>query len=115
MTTGSYIIKLDKLKKEMYMQINGSFSPEKVDEFIKDYDRNVNSIKASEYNLRLDCKDLSLVSPELVPLLENCYAMYKETGFQKVIFEIPNSVILKMQLSRLSRKAGLTNAEFVQN
>ncbi|MGG0658436.1 hypothetical protein [Rummeliibacillus pycnus] len=114
MTNGTYIIKLDKLKKEMYMQINGTFSPEKVDQFVKDYDRNVNSIKPSEYNLRLDCKDLHLVSPELVPLLENCYEMYKKTGFQKVIFEIPNSVVLKMQVSRLARKIGLTNAEFVQ-
>lgn len=114
MTSGSYAINLDKAKKEIGLKINGSFTPDKVDQFIKDYNSNVNSINASEYILKLDVKDLELVSPEMVPLLEDCYALYRDSKFKKVVFEISNNIIVKMQLSRLARKVGLTNTEFVQ-
>ncbi|ETT85350.1 hypothetical protein BK130_16555 [Viridibacillus sp. FSL H8-0123] len=79
-----------------------------------DYNRNVASINCSNYILRLDCKDLAVVTPELVPALEDCYNLYKQSEFKKVVFEINNSVVVKKQLSRNTCKVGLNKAEFVQ-
>ncbi|MGE7922620.1 hypothetical protein ACQKND_05490 [Viridibacillus arvi] len=114
METGSYKMSVNNLKKELDMQIVGNFTPEQADRFIKDYNRTVASINCSDYILRLDCKDLAVVTPELVPALEDCYNLYKQSEFNKVIFEINNSVVVKMQLSRITRKVGLNKAEFVQ-
>lgn len=113
MDKGSYKISVNNIKKELEMQIVGNFTPEQADRFIKDYNRNVSSINCSDFILRLDCKDLSVVTPELVPALEDCYNLYKQSGFKKVVFEVNNSVVVKMQLSRITRKVGLNNAEFI--
>lgn len=114
MDTGSYTINVNNIKKEFYVEVNGTLSNKQVDQFVSDYNRKVNAISASDFILRLDAKELNLVSPELVPQLEACYELYKQSGFKKTIFEIPNNVIIKMQLNRIARKVGLENTEFVQ-
>lgn len=45
--------------------------------------------------------------------LTGVMGLYKSTGFNKVIFQIKDSSVLKMQLSRIARTAGLTNATVV--
>ncbi|MBP1915118.1 hypothetical protein [Lederbergia galactosidilytica] len=100
-------------KKEMNIEIVGNFTPEQAQQFIQDYNNNVNSIHASDFNLVLDCRDLNVVTKELIPALQDCYKLYQSTGFNKVIFEIGTSSIVKMQLNRIAREVGLTNVEFV--
>lgn len=112
--TAFYTIQVNKVKKEVEMEVSGTFTPEKAEVFIKDYTEKVNTIDAADFILRLDCRSLDVVTQQQIPELENCYALYRESGFKKVIFEIHNNSIVKMQLSRLARKSGLTNAEVVE-
>lgn len=114
MKQGSYTMNINQAKKELQIVIVGNFTPEQAQQFVADYNKKVNSIPASEFTLRLDCTDLGVVTPELIPSLEYCYDMYKQSGFKKIIFEIANSTIVKMQLNRIARKVGLANAEFVE-
>lgn len=74
----------------------------------------VSQIKADEFTLKFDCRDLEVVTQEMVPSLMNCLQMYKETGFKKVEVGIKKSPVIKMQLSRLGRNAGLTNLEVAE-
>lgn len=110
---GSYKMKVNKVKQEFNIAIIGSFTPEQAELFMKEYSSNVRSIKATDYTLRLDCTDLTVVTPDLVPALEACYTLYDSSKFNKVIFEIKNNTIVKMQLNRIARKVGLT-AEVVE-
>jgi len=112
---GMYTLNINSVKKEVNLEVKGTFTPEKAKGFIDDYNRRVGVIKASDFVLRLDCRDLDLVTQEMVPELESCYRLYKESGFQRVIFEIKKSPVLKMQLSRLVRNAGLTNVEVIED
>ena len=96
------------------MKVSGSFTPADVQNFVKDYQAKVASIDAATYNLDVDCTTMDILKPEMVPSLENSYKMYKESGFNKVIFTINKSAILKMQLNRIARNTGLTNAEVVE-
>lgn len=113
MASGSYSMNVNRGNKEMNIEIVGNFTPEQAQQFINDYNSNVNSINASEFNLVLDCKELNIVTQELIPALQECYKLYKSSGFHKVIFEIGNAPIVKMQLNRIAREVGLTNVEFV--
>ncbi|RPJ95243.1 hypothetical protein CW357_11560 [Rummeliibacillus sp. TYF005] len=110
---GTYTMSLNQLKKEMNIKIIGNFTPEQAKRFMDDYNKNVNSINAADFNLVLDCLELAIVTPELVPALEDCYKLYKSSNFNKVIFEISNKPIVKMQLNRIAKKVGLDNAEIV--
>lgn len=106
---GSYKMSVNPSKKEMQLEIEGNFTPEQATKFIKDYQTKTNAIKANEYVLRLDCRTMNVVTPELVPALEECCKLYKSTSFKDVVFEIgqQNSAVVKMQLARITRTAGL--------
>ncbi|PLR76208.1 hypothetical protein CU633_16890 [Bacillus sp. V3-13] len=114
MSNGKYSMKVNQGAQTMELMVGGTFTPADVDSFIKDYQRNVASIDAKSFSLELDCTTMNLVTPEMVPLLESCYKLYKESGFKQVIFKIKQSTILKMQLSRLARNTGLQNAQVVE-
>ena len=111
--SGVYEITVNNLKKEVQILVEGSMMPTQAEEFIAEYKKTVGPLEAKNLILRLDCRDLKLVTPELEPSLSFCYDMYKSSGFKQVIFEIIEAPYLKMQLGRLARKAKLTNAEVV--
>lgn len=90
------------------------WTPQQVDEFVKDYQRKVSSIDAKLFDLKVDCTDMDIITQDMIPRLENSFREYKETGFKKVIFTIKKNPIIKMQLNRVARNTGLTNAEVVE-
>ena len=108
--TGAYEIKVATLKKEVQILLEGNFTEQQAGEFIADYNAIVEKITAKDFVLRIDCRDLKLVTAELQPSLEACYLLYKSSGFQSVIFEIDTNPVLKMQLARIARKVGLDTA-----
>lgn len=112
--TGSFSITVNRFKKTVDMVIRGSFTPEKTQEFVAVYQKKVASVNASDYTLRLDCLDLNVVTPAMIPDLENCYRLYDSSGFKKVLFEIKKNPVIKMQLRRIARTTGLANAEIVE-
>jgi hypothetical protein len=107
-------VTVNRIKKTIEVVVKGKMTPEKHQEFVADYQKKVASVTAKEFTLKVDCTDMQLVHKEMVPALESVYGMYKESGFNKVVFEIKENTILKMQLGRLARGTGLTNAEVVE-
>lgn len=112
--TGSYEMQLNKGTKEVMVLLEGNFTEQQAGEFITEYSNIVKVINPSDYVLRIDCKDMRVVTKELVPSLEACYGLYKQSGFKNVIFEIVKSPIVKMQLARIARKVSLTDYEIVE-
>jgi hypothetical protein len=111
--TKKYSMTVNTEEKTIDMKVTGTFDHEDVQNFVNDYQTTVNSIIATEYTLEVDCTNMDLLSQEMVPALENSFKMYHESGFKKVNFNIKNIVVLKMQLNRIARDSGLTNAEVV--
>ena len=111
---GYYSIKVNTIGKVVDMVVSGTFTPEKAQQFINDYQNRIGAITAENFTLKFDCTDLDVVTQDMIPDLEQCYQLYKSSGFKKVIFEIKKNPIIKMQLSRIARKVGLSNAEVVE-
>ncbi len=107
MVKGDYSMSVDSIKKEMKIKVVGNFTPQQAEQFINDYNKHIASINAALYVLRLDCTDINVVTPELIPALEACYQLYKISGFKEIICEVRNAAVIKMQLYRISRKVGL--------
>jgi hypothetical protein len=112
--TGSFAMKVNQAEKTIDMIVSGSFTPEQAQEFIKEYQQTLSAIKPEEFVLQFDCRDLNVVSQEMIPNLEACLAMYRDSGFNKVLVEIQNKPIIKLQLNRLARNVGLTNFEIAE-
>ncbi|WML42646.1 hypothetical protein [Neobacillus sp. PS3-40] len=111
---GYYSIKVNPSTKTIDMVVSGTFTPEKALQFVNDYQSKVGTIKAGEFILKCDCRELDVVTQDMIPDLENCYRLYQSSGFNKVVIEIKKSPVIKMQLSRIGRNTGLTNLEFVE-
>ncbi|WP_054941390.1 hypothetical protein [Paenibacillus ihuae] len=108
---GKFILKTDSVNKIINVELEGTFSNEDGLKSIQAYQQTVNPITPSEYSLQIDCRKLNVTAPDVVPLLEGCFIMFKADGFEQVSLTLENNPILKMQLARLGRKAGLENLE----
>ncbi|MNP80855.1 hypothetical protein D3C76_1790610 [compost metagenome] len=68
----------------------------------------------AKYDIVLDCTGLNVSTSDVLPMLEQCYLLYQQSGFKKVVFTITKSPILKMQLSRVARSTNLENYEIIE-
>ncbi|MUK88250.1 hypothetical protein GMD78_07580 [Ornithinibacillus sp. L9] len=108
---GSYDIKVNSVAKSIDMVIKGTFTPEQVEAFVKDYTSKVQSVQAADYTLNVDSTDMDVLTQEMVPSMENSIKMYQQSGFDKMVIKIKENAILKMQLNRILRNANFANAE----
>lgn len=112
-STGSYNITLNTTEKKVFLFVSGKAAPEAVQGFFTEYQQTISKIQPAEYELVVDCKEMQVETPEMQEKLSAAFELYKETGFKQVTFEV-SSAIIKMQLNRIARKVGLTNANVVE-
>ena len=112
--TGGYSINVNKATKVIEISVIGSFTPEQAKAFHTDYQAKVGSIVAADFTLKVDCTDMNIITQEMLPKLEISFNMYKESGFKEIQFIIKQSATIKMQLNRVARNTGLTNAVIVE-
>lgn len=98
---------LDKSNKELKVKAWGMYGIEDANSFVKDFIKTTFSIKASEFILCFDAAELKVFTGEVVPVMEKCFEIYKDFGFKKVLMEAGSNAILKMQLKRVGKNAGL--------
>jgi hypothetical protein len=109
--TSSYSINVNRVRKTIDMVIVGTFTPQQVQEFVKEYTTKVKSINAKDYTLNVDSTDMDVLRQDMVPSMENSIRMYQQSGFDKMIITIKKNAILKLQLNRILKNVGFTNAE----
>ncbi|ASS68537.1 MULTISPECIES: hypothetical protein [unclassified Paenibacillus] len=111
---GSFNIDLDRTNKVFNAQVEGTFSPEDGMNSVEAYKATIATIDTSEYEIRIDCTLLNVSAPSSLPILEGCFALYKEDGFKKVSLLLAKNPVLKMQLGRVARGVGLENCEITE-
>jgi len=112
---GGYFIDVKPATKTIEMKVEGTFTPQQAEQFHKDYEKQTTSVAANEYTLNVDCKTMKVIDQSMTPALTHSFELYKSTGFKKVCFLIEKKGILKMQLDRIARTAGLTNYEIIES
>jgi len=108
-----HIIKLDTTKKNLSVKLIGKFGNDDVGSFVQAFTNTVKLIKPAECTLTFDAKELQVSQQEMLPMLENCFGLYKSIGFKKIYMNMGDNVVLKMQVNRIARKSGLTNCEVI--
>ena len=112
-TTG-YTINVISALKVIDISVKGSFTPEIAQAFQTEYQKKVGSISANDFTLKVDSTDMNIITQEMLPKLEHSFNMYKNSGFKQIQFVIKPSSTIKMQVNRLARNTGLTNAIVVE-
>ncbi|KAA8998768.1 hypothetical protein F4V43_16185 [Paenibacillus spiritus] len=108
---GTFNLNTDKNASTLNVKVGGTFSTEDAELFIADYNRAIGAFDPKQYEIILDCTELNVSSPDVLPMLEQCFILYKNSGFKNVVFTIKRNPILKMQLSRVARTTQLQHYE----
>ncbi|WP_379131254.1 hypothetical protein [Paenibacillus sp. sgz500958] len=111
---GNFSFAPNAADRKFNVMVEGSMSQEDAGRFIQQYNEHVSKFDATQYEIVLDCTGLNVSSPDVLPMLEACYVMYKESGFKKVVFTIAKNPVLKMQLGRVARSTKLENYEILE-
>lgn len=110
---GSYTITVDTKEKKVFLFVSGKAEPEAVQGFFNDYSQTVSNINPSGYELVVDCKEMQVETPDMLEKLGASFSLYNETGFKQITFEV-SSAVVKMQINRIARNVGLTNAQVIE-
>lgn len=108
---GTFNLRTDKAAQSLQVSVGGTFSNDDAGRFINEYNSTIATFDPKQYEIVLDCTGLNVSSPDVLPMLEQCFILYKDSGFKKVIFTIKSNPILKMQLARVARSTKLENYE----
>ncbi|UOQ84809.1 hypothetical protein [Gracilibacillus salinarum] len=111
---GGYVIDVQPVKKKVYMNVAGTFTPEKAEQFQYDYQQKIGSISTIEYLLEIECIDLDIVNDNMLPRLTHSFKMYKASEFKKIEFLISDNFEIRQQLERVAEKADLANYEIIE-
>lgn len=99
--------------KTLKIKVEGLMSVTDANNFIAQYKKNLSIINPSHYTLEFDCTDLAVSTKESVEKLENCFKLYKQSNFSKVIFKTGGNSILKIQLNRIAKNTGLASYQII--
>lgn len=114
MSQKPFSIETDVANRKMNMMVSGTFTAQDYTDFVKDYADKTSKINTTEYILEVDCRSMDLLGTGEVEKLTGSFTRYKESGFSKVIFIVSKEQsIIKMQLGRVARNAGLHNNEVI--
>ncbi|HWJ77647.1 MAG TPA: hypothetical protein VNR61_06190 [Niallia sp.] len=111
MSQGSYKISTNTTNKTVELYVKGKAKEADLLEFINEYNKTVNSIQPSQYDLIVDCLEMDLEKQEMIDKLSAVFIMYKETGFKNIIFKVKKANLQK-QLSEVARMSGFGEARF---
>lgn len=107
-------ILVNKATKVVNMTVAGQMTMEDAKLFVGEYKTKIGPLNGSEFDLVVDCTEMKVLTPELSEDLTGVMKMYKDTGFKTVTYNIKGNAILKMQLTRICRNAGLTQGKVAE-
>lgn len=106
---GNY--KLTPSANELDISFEGSFTPDDAKHFVEDFNKAVAAVNPADCHLNLDGSKLAISPAQMVDLLRSCFVLYKNAGFQHVTLNPGSNAVLRMQVNRLAKEAGLTDFE----
>ena len=113
MPVTTYKIGKNITAKTIEVAVGDQMSLSEAKKFTAEFQQTVAAVEASNFELHVDCTSMKVLNSDIATALEGAMGLYHQAGFKKIIFIVQNDVILKMQLSRIARKEGLTNAEVI--
>lgn len=100
-------INVNNIRKIFNISVAGRITAKEEQEFLNDYKAKTKAINSADYTLDVDCSEMKVVTPDMTENLTQVMKMYKATGFKKVVYQVKSNALLKLQLARLARNAGV--------
>lgn len=114
MSVSTYTIQKNLVGKKVEITVGDRMTPVEAERFGKEFASTIASINAAQFQLVIDSTNMKVLTPEMATKLEGAMALYNQAGFSKILVRLQNNPVLKMQVSRIARKVGLTSFEIIE-
>lgn len=114
MSVATYKIQKNLAGKKIEITVGDQMTPTEAERFSKEFAATVTSINTAQFQLVIDGSNMKVLTPEMAVKLEGAMTLYNQAGFNKILIRLQNNPVLKMQASRVARKAGLTSFEIIE-
>ena len=109
----NYNISVNRPEKRLDIVCTGIVGGNDVKDFVDSFNKAVSTITPADYILNFDTSNFSVISQDMIPGIQGCFEMYQKLHFKKIRIKLNQSnPILKMQIDRVAKIAGLDNYEF---
>lgn len=113
MAVSTYLITKNLVGKKVGITVGDQMTPAEAMKFEQEFKALLNSINASEFELEINGTNMNVLTPDMASRLQGVMGIYQQAGFKKVLIKTQNNPVLKMQINRVARQAGLTNMEII--
>lgn len=90
----------------IFISLHGFAEAAETEKEVNIFEASLPTLPIQEMSLIIDCNDMAIFKPDILPLLERCYKMYN--GFKNAILVNPTKMVAKGQLQRVATAAGFT-------
>lgn len=108
------LFKTDQINKAFIITLGGFAETDKASTFVDNLKNEVSKIDPKKFSLIVDSTELKTFKTEILPVLENSYALYMSLGFKRILMVEPRRVTPRLQLKRIAKKVQFTG-EFIEN
>lgn len=105
---GTYTITVDEARKNIRIDVEGTFDDNKAEEFHNHYLSKILPIETTEYVLILNSLDMDVISREMLPKLQVTFALYRKSNYKEICFIILNDEI-RQQVKKVISFSGITD------
>ncbi|SES97448.1 hypothetical protein [Paenibacillus sp. NFR01] len=102
---GRHEMWLDNENKVFHIDLYGFYGVDDAEQFFVDYEKYTTPLNQKDYNIVINCINLSTFKTDILPYLKEAYKAYAE--FKSVHFINPTNSIGQMQLKRIAREVNL--------
>lgn len=107
----SYTMNIEKSKKIFSIALEGNFGKDDILNYLEDFKKNLSNINPGEYQLEFEANKFKVLPQDLLPAFTKCFELYKEANFKKIIANVGDNAVQKMQVRRVMTSVGLDNFE----
>lgn len=102
------LFQLDHKHKFFIITLGGFAASEQASNFVDALKKEVSKIDVNQFTLVVDSTELRTFRQEILPVLEQSYALYMTLGFKKILMIKPSRVTPRLQLKRIAKNVHFT-------
>lgn len=107
----NYKIEVDTRNKQIIVRLAGSFTKENLEDLFGQYEKKLKKINPREYNMVIDCYNLNVFKPEIIPCFEEVFYEFNE--YKRVTLINSLNRISVFQVQRIIRNIKQNKFEFI--
>lgn len=104
---------ITKENKKIFITVERTLISGNTQQYLSDFSKIMEGVNPHEYELFIDGTKYIITSLEMQDTLKMHLTHFKELGFKKITIKIGNNVVLKLQVSRIAKYAGLEDVEIL--